>query len=636
MRCSECMKEVSTQDSVCPFCGKEIVRSTPEVYQLKPGTMLNRRYEVVSVLGFGGFGVVYKAWDTNLQRTVAIKEYFPTMYLNRDEGTTTAVVFDPKNEAVFLREKEAFLQEARSMAAFQEHPNIVHVYDFFEDNNTAYFAMEYMDGKSVNDYLKEAKSMGKVLKVSSAVHIVREVLNALKDAHAKGIIHRDIKPQNIYVLKNGTIKLYDFGAARFSDTEEAQTRTIIITPGYAPAEQYQSKSKQGPYTDIYALGAVLYELLTGVRPEESINRKIKDELVPPSHLNSKISESLESIILRAMAVRPEIRFQSAKEFDHALESGKKVRNDAQEARKVKRIRNIFIIVLLTVLIGGLGFSGGMIVKSYLDADLTLTSMTISVWVPYISDSEAETAALYEAVSEEFTGTYPKVQLSFRYIPKENYIDELTVALKAGNGPDAFDSTDLPSEYRKYLADIDEVCEDSNFDVNEYYFYRLDNYLSYFREIGKVPLLLDLPVLYMNSVDSYGEQTEDRNTFIDAISDPDHSGTVPNYIGTVLDYEILQQEIAGKFEIQESIVAGRPGELLNCWSINAGSLWINRNACGRLIHSFLSPNAQQELAINRKLGIPVYNEVYDTFLQENVVFSYLTDQMEQIALVNAVD
>ena len=344
MRCNNCMKEVGVRDRICPHCGKEIVNSTPEVYQLKPGSVLDSRYDVVSVLGYGGFGVVYKAWDTNLRRTVAIKEFFPTQLLSRDEGKKEATVFDAKNESLFLIQKEAFLQEARTMAGFNEHPNIVHVFDSFEENNTAYFVMEYMKGKTVGEHIKEALNRDKVLTVESAVHIVRKVLNALKATHAKGIIHRDIKPQNIYVLDNGAVKLYDFGAARFENNEEEANRSVIITPGYAPAEQYQIKSKQGAYTDIYALGAVLYELLTGVTPEESIKRKEKDELELPSHLNSKISPALESVIMRAMAVAPEIRFQSATEFDRALRVGRKVTSVKQEIKKRRRRRNRFVFL----------------------------------------------------------------------------------------------------------------------------------------------------------------------------------------------------------------------------------------------------------------------------------------------------
>lgn len=630
MRCRKCMHEVPALEGLCPHCGKPLEYSTPEVYQLKPGTILNSRYELVSVLGFGGFGVVYKAWDSNLHRAVAIKEYFPTMYLSRDEGHTEVTVFDGKNKERFLTQKDAFLQEARSMAVFNEHPNIVHVFDYFEENGTAYFVMEFMDGRTVGDYLKEAKSKGKVFTVDSAVHIVREVLNALKATHAKGIIHRDIKPQNIYVLNNGTIKLYDFGAARFSNADEELTRTVIITPGYAPAEQYQTRSKQGEYTDIYALGAVLYELLTGIRPDESINRKVKDEVIQPSHLNSKIPSSLESVILRAMAVPAEIRFQSASEFDRAIANGRTVRNVKKEIRQRMLRRNMFVIVLLSVLLLGFGYTGWQILDNYFT--VYLAPVTLSVWVPAIDDDIESTRELYESIFlDGFRSQYPHVNFALEVKPQDTYEAELKAALVDGKGPDAFDSTMLGDDFRQFYASVDTVYEDSGFEepgddgsapeIGNYYF--LEKRKPYFEEIGKVPLLMNFAVLYNNFDDEDLPDSDDYQKFIDGKSD---------YIGTVLDYDNVQRDMAGKYEIQESFYSpegvNRDGEFLYFWSINKKSFRLKRDACGRLIHYLLSSQTQEELAVNRNMGIPLYKDAYNEYMNMNGAFSYLTDILEQ--------
>ncbi len=633
MRCSNCMNEVSSHEQICPHCGNSMKYITPEVYQLKPGTVLKKRYEVVSVLGFGGFGVVYKAWDTNLQRSVAIKEYFPTMYLSRDEGCVEVSVFDDKNKDIFLSQKEAFLQEARNMAGFNEHPNIVHVFDFFEENNTAYFVMEYMDGKTVGDYLKEARSQGKVLTVDSAVHIVREVLNALKATHAKGIIHRDIKPQNIYVLSNGTIKLYDFGAARFSNTNEELTRTVIITPGFAPVEQYQTRSKQGAYTDIYALGAVLYELLTGIRPDESINRKVKDEVVYPSHLNSKISPALESVIMRAIAIPAEIRFQTASEFDRALYKGRVVGNVKKEIRKRRIRRNLFVVALLSVLLVVFGYIGWQIVDNYFN--VYLAPVRLCIWVPAINDDIEYTKELYEDyLIAGFTSQYPHVKCIVEVKSRETYEADLKAALMAGRGPDAFESTLLGDEFRQYYASINAIYEDSDFEkegedgsiseVSNYYF--LEKRKSYFDEIGKVPLLMNFTVLYANFGIEDLPDSNDYQSFIKGNSD---------YIGTVLDYDAVQKDMAGKYEIEEGFYTAegdiKDGEFLYYWSINKKSFGLKQDACGRLIHYFLLPQTQEELAINRNLGIPLYKDAYDDYINMNGAFSYLTDILEQARL-----
>lgn len=143
--------------------------------------------------------------------------------------------------------------------------------------------MEYLDGCSLKVFLQANREKKKTMSVDTALQITQAVLSGLKAIHEKRIIHRDIKPGNIFLCKDGTIKLIDFGAARFASEDTEKTRTIIITPGYAPAEQYQTKSKQGAYTDIYAAGAVLYEMLTGIKPEESINRKVEDNVEEPQN-----------------------------------------------------------------------------------------------------------------------------------------------------------------------------------------------------------------------------------------------------------------------------------------------------------------------------------------------------------------
>ncbi|MBO4678903.1 MAG: protein kinase, partial [Lachnospiraceae bacterium] len=607
--------------------------TTPKVYQLKPGSVLDSRYDIVSVLGYGGFGVVYKAWDTNLQRTVAIKEFFPTQLLSRDEGCREATVFDAKNEDMFLTQKKAFLQEARVMAGFNEHPNIVHVFDSFEENNTAYFVMEYLSGKTVDEHIKEALDCGKVLSIDSAVHITRKVLNALKATHAKGIIHRDIKPQNIFVLNNGKVKLYDFGAARFEDNEEDESRLIVITPGYAPAEQYQTKSKQGAYTDIYALGAVLYEMLTGIQPEESIKRKDKDELELPSHINSKITPALESVIMRALAVAPEIRFQSAAEFDRALKTGRKVTSVKQEIKKRRRRRNRFVFALLSVLLVAFGYLGWQILDNVFST--FLAPVTLHVWVPAIETESGEnidaTINLYNTLLEEFRTNHSHVTVIVEVKRQSSYAHELEEALLSGKGPDAFDSSLLGDGFLQYYAPIDTIYSDLGFDeedtsdseLDEYYY--LEKRKSYFEEIGKVPLLMNFSVLYTHSGNEDLPDTDEYQSFIDGQSD---------YIGSVLDYDTIQKVMAGKFVIKEELYSKdgeREGEFLNYWSINKKSIWLKREACGRLIHYLLSPASEEELSVNNNYGIPLNKEVYDEYMSMNGAFTYLTDQLGQARL-----
>ena len=618
MRCPECMKMIPDGSNTCPECGKALETCKKEVYHLDNGTVLYGRYEVVSVIGFGGFGVVYKAWDTNLNRTVAIKEYFPTMYLNRDAGTVKAEVFDPKNEGMFLKEKEAFLREARQIAGFSKHSNIVHVYDFFEENNTAYFVMEYMDGRSLNEYIKEARIQGKVLTIDSAVHVVIEVLEALKSVHKVGIIHRDIKPHNIFILNNGTVKLFDFGAARFSDIDHEVTRTIIVSPGYAPAEQYQSKSKQGPYTDIYALGAVLYEMVTGVRPEESVNRKYEDSVVCPSELNTKVSDVLDSIIMRAMAVRTEIRFQSASDFEKALKNGKKVRDAKREEKRQLRKRNGMIAIIALIVLISIGYSGWRLYSDY--RKVVLADASLEIWVPQIGDDEQRTISMYQTMSEEFLQNNPQMSINFTVIPSEQYVETLTGALAAQEGPDVFDSTLLGSDCYRYFADVELIYDDRNYGDSSCYYLEKDR--SYFESIGKIPLLFDVPVLYMITGSEDLENSTDYQSFLNRET---------NYIGTVSDYDMVLEDMTGVFEIDEKPFEDMNVTYLNCWSINANSPVNEQEAGARLVNYFLSSSAQNTLSIDNNLGMPLSKEVWSEYIEINNSFSYLSDLIESYSV-----
>ena len=163
------------------------------------------------------------------------------------------------------------------------------------------------------DYIKKHQG---IVSEDIAIKVTLAVLAALTDIHKAGIIHRDIAPDNVFILKNGTIKLSDFGAARFPRTDKEID--VVLKPGFAPAEQYQRDGKQGPYTDIYAVGAMLYRAVTGIMPPEATNRRKEECLIPPKEINHDISDNLNNIILRAMAMQPKLRFQTAEEFRNAL------------------------------------------------------------------------------------------------------------------------------------------------------------------------------------------------------------------------------------------------------------------------------------------------------------------------------
>ena len=314
-RCMGCMSTYEAIDEMCPFCG--YIEGTPakEAYHIKPGSLLHDRYTVGRAIGFGGFGITYIAWDNKLMQKVAIKEYMPGEYATRVPGNLTVTIYDGERYMEFMTGLQKFLDEAQRLAKFQNVPGIVRILDCFSENLTAYIVMEYLDGMTLKQYLAEH---GGKLPYEEAVEFILPVLAALQAVHKEGIIHRDISPDNIFITEDGEVKLLDFGAARYASTGYSKSLSVILKPGYAPAEQYLSHGEQGPWSDVYATAATLYRMITGVVPEEALERKEKDTLKPPSALGAKLPKNAEKAILNALNVRVENRTASAEEFEAQL------------------------------------------------------------------------------------------------------------------------------------------------------------------------------------------------------------------------------------------------------------------------------------------------------------------------------
>lgn len=313
--CIYCMNPSKTD--ICPQCGKHRSEYVSAPHHLMPGTVLNNKYEVGSVLGEGGFGITYIGRDINLDLRVAIKEYFPSGIVNRNNTASAEITAHYGDaQAFFEKGKKSFLGEARTLAKFSNEPSIVSVRDFFSENNTAYIVMEYIEGIDLKDYLVQ----NGVMTFHQAFSMLSPIMTALSKVHAQGLIHRDISPANIMVMKDGTVKLLDFGAARNVGGTDEKSLSILLKPGYAPEEQYRTKGNQGPWTDVYALSATLYKLVTGTTPDDAMNRIFQDETVKPSSINGEITAAQDSVILKGMAVQQENRYQSVAELQNACQA----------------------------------------------------------------------------------------------------------------------------------------------------------------------------------------------------------------------------------------------------------------------------------------------------------------------------
>jgi len=302
----------------CASCGRKQNEYQPAPHHLQPGTILAGKYTVGGVLGEGGFGITYIGRDMILDIAVAIKEYFPSGVVNRN-NTISAEITSPIGDAVtfFENGKKKFLDEARILAKFSNEQSIVSVRDFFSENNTAYIVMEYLEGVDLKTFIEKNGAMD----FKSAVDMLSPVMTALSKIHSQGLIHRDISPSNIMILNDGTVKLLDFGAAREVSGADEKSLSILLKPGYAPEEQYRTKGKQGPWTDVYAISATMYKMLTGITPDDAMNRLFSDDIKTISEFNPSVNSQQESIIFKGMEIHQENRYQNISELhDDCLSS----------------------------------------------------------------------------------------------------------------------------------------------------------------------------------------------------------------------------------------------------------------------------------------------------------------------------
>ena len=280
---------------------------------LPVGTILGGQYRIEKVLGQGGFGITYRAIDHTTGGYVAVKEFFPDTLAYREK--TTVISYPGERSENFEYGKEGFLQEARTLAEFIGNENIVRIYSYFEENGTAYFVMEYIEGVSFDKYLKDK---GGKIPFDEAKRILVPIMDALAVVHSKGIVHRDVTPDNIYITNSGEVKLLDFGAARYSLGDKSRSLDVILKHGFAPKEQYTRRGKQGAFTDVYSLGATFYFALTGRRPPDSVDRLDEDDLIPPTSLGVKLTDYQERAIMQALSVQPYERFQNMTAFKNVM------------------------------------------------------------------------------------------------------------------------------------------------------------------------------------------------------------------------------------------------------------------------------------------------------------------------------
>lgn len=439
-RCLGCMNEFGKEFDICPHCGYVVGTEPENKSHLMPGTQLAGRYTLGKTVGHGGFGITYIAWDEKIQKAVAIKEFFPNAFSTRSEGEAQVSCYSRKSEEFLKEGIKKMLDEARRLSKFYRNENIVDIFDYFEENNTAYIVMEYLEGEDLKKYLAER---GDRLSPEEAVNLILPVLNALEDMHKANMIHRDISPDNIYLCTNGKVKLLDFGSARLAVEDGAKSLSVMVKKGYTPQEQYASRAKQGPWTDIYAVCATLYRAITGEVPTESLERDYSPlkkfaefgiegynelERIVFKGLEPNSAERYQNVTVLAVELRQSISGDTVVYEAHPAPEPKPVevsapiaKNDVkannQTAPKKNNIMRIIavaavVLIVLAGIVAAVKFMPDK--KPKQDETTTAPSTTIEQTEPTTfspeSEHDKETIALYESflVSEDLRLTNPAI------------------------------------------------------------------------------------------------------------------------------------------------------------------------------------------------------------------------------------
>jgi serine/threonine protein kinase len=328
--CGNCFKAREVTEGSCPFCGYDRTENEEKYpLALRGGSVLAGQYIVGHVLGQGGFGITYLAFDHLLGIKVAIKEFMPEGMGTRLPGTTQVTVYAGERQDYFNYGAERFLEEARVLAKFIGNRNIAGVKNFFIENNTSYFVMDYIEGISFKNHIKNC---GGKIGYEEALRILVPVLRALADVHREGLIHRDVTPDNIIISKDGEVKLLDFGSARYNLGDKSKSLDVILKAGYAPKEQYLRHGKQGSWTDVYSVAACFYFSITGNLPPEALERMEEDELAEFFAYGIKLPAYLNEAIMKGLEINANDRFQSASEFLQAIEEGQKCEEEEKNLR----------------------------------------------------------------------------------------------------------------------------------------------------------------------------------------------------------------------------------------------------------------------------------------------------------------
>lgn len=501
--CMNCFS-VKGQYEVCPYCGYAEGTPPRQPHYLTPGTVLGDHFIVGTSIGVGGFGITYRAYDATLGVIVAVKEFYPVGLVNRSPGERRVGLLSGDKEKQYQEQISRFLMEAQSIAQFGKAKDIVNVYDFFEDNNTAYIIMEYIDGVLLKDYLEKQGRMD----VQTALAIIEPIVEAVKKIHAQGIIHRDISPDNIFIAGDDAVKVFDFGAARLNDSKEGMAAEKVIKVGYSAPEQYRDASDQGYYTDIYSIGAILYQMVTGEKPVESTEREFRDEMPSPRELGVDIDNNLDRAIMEALAVQPELRIQGIGQLDEAIHGKRMAEYPKVKLKRKKRMRNLVVacsLLFLALVVTGVALVNTVFRRENVMFDANVTEDKVTIWVDgpdaqkrfedvetnMKKDMPGDSDAIIQMKKENKHVDYNVVNIQEEY---KGWSMEALLREKKGTKefPDAFISDDVRDVDQYQLVSYkDNVFQ--GLDPAKYHY--LWEYQKYYPDMKEMPTSFDVMLFY---------------------------------------------------------------------------------------------------------------------------------------------
>ena len=651
--CISCFKPLNNHEK-CPYCGRYQEENRVN-YGLNIGTVLNGRYLIGEILGVGGFGITYKVFDTKLKQILAIKEYFPSAFSTRVPGTKEIIIYKKED---FESGKNKFIAEAKNTGKFFNSKNIVKVFDYFEENGTVYYVMEYLDGITLKKFVMQN---GGKLDVETAVEITNGILDGLKEIHEAGLAHCDMAPDNVMLTVDNRVVIFDLGAAKYSDVKDA-IADIIVKMGYSPPEQYRSTEKLGAYTDMYAVGAMLYQMLTGILPDESLDRQEEDNLQNPSKINKDIPKNLDGLCMRALALESGLRIQNVKAFKAGL-NGKIYRTPEEERkiRKIKGITSFAVVAAIMILCVGLGIAfrgvnSGVNFNKYINEDTT-----VEIWIPYSLDEEG-TRQIYDAVFESFEKELAentskkrlksKIDIKTVYVSEYEYAEQLQQAYEKGEMPDIYRTDLTNSEYN--AADLSWVK--NKIIKNNCVLRKELNSYKY-----SLPVSADCDVLYVNrkfdkenelsnaySADDFKYIAErlvgDKNMTALSVSnscmaeervgvkgifkDPlivfkDANSLA--YLGKLSDLKYVKASVNWftMMPYPDGIYNFTPAEI---WSVSKGTDKSHQYASMYALSYLLSDGAQEIMYIEHESYMPLNKNILDIYINE----THLNDKLDYLA------